>query len=625
MPYQWFEKQANGSLKSLTLVGEYIDEFTGTKPLSVSYVGDPYIPQTPLAPTVTATQPTRTSVSVSWVPALFDGPPVTSWDVQRRSSTDDGVTFGSWAAITGSPFDDAVLSTTDSGLSSGTPEHIFQYRIRGVNGDGNGDWSAAVAVQWNGTPAAPPARPTSLVVKPGTLTPTSVTVQWQETPDLTVDKHTIYTGNTILRDNLSATATEYTFTGLAPGQTLSNLNVRRSNEAGESSGSNWIDVTTPTQQTTFAPLMGCSNSSRDHGGTYDWDAWRVYSFSDALERANVTGASHPKVLGVTDSGNSLARGDIYTSRQSAYNNWSAWLERFYYTDPGAASRQDVELHIANGNEYGDKPTSSTLAGFIQGCQGIYDATRITNPDGTRRYPLASAWLDPTHNQEHESILKEEGDPAGNIPLTLKETIYPVVQYLDGIAWSMYPPGRESTSADPTFDYPSFDPDLPYNTALPALQRSQRGFLMRCFRRTFDAQYPTTNPYLTDFRALKIACWEIGIGDDPDDQTTRPWYAVHAMVASMRKLCEIFSLDMPVICWWDNQVGYPTSTNSQNILSDEVAPTGDQVSTRVAWQNWKQYSHWDGGTHPTSWNGNPKSTWKNRSATWLTEWLNDMNA
>lgn len=644
MAYRFFEKQVDGSLKELTLLGEKATDGESLIPLQVSKFPEPNPPQTPLAPGLDVVQPTRTTTVLSWIPTSFTGPPVTEWDVERRSSTDNGATFGSWAAISGSPFSAATVTTGESGLSTGTPEIVFQYRVRGVNADGDGAWSTTVAVQWSGTPLSAPARPTNLAVS--NVSATSATLTWTNpTTGSPATKIGIFLGNatTPTKDNIDPNAVSYTWTGLQTGVPVQNVNVKRWNAAGWSSGSNWVTFT-PRTPINFAPLIGCSNSDENHGGTNDWDSWRVYNFADALVLANRTGANHPKALALTDSGTSN-RGAIYTSYNTAFNNWRDWLDEFYYSGDGSqtgqimnAARADVELHIANGNEYGKDITAGNLAGFIDGCRGIYDATRILNPNGQRRYPLASTWLDPTHNQEGESVVVENGGTSSNTTITLKESIYPVVQYLDGVAWSMYPPGREQTVDVPTLDWPSFDPDLPYTLVNPAdprqgaTVRSQRGWLTRCFVRTFEAQDPATNPYLTAFHPLRIAVWEIGIGAYTADQTMRPYYSV-ALIASMRRLCEQFSLDMATMHWWDQQLTDNGVPQSNNILSDETSPTGTQISTRVALQNWKQYSIWDGGIAPAAWNNNPKpigngtdgTTWKNRSQSWLTQWLNDMSS
>lgn len=629
MAYRWYEKQNDGTLKLLTLSGEYVDEFTGVKPLQVSQVGDITLPQIPWAPDLTVTQPTRTTSTVTWARAAGDPtPPITSWVVERRSSTDNGTNWSGWAAITGSPFAATTFIANETGLATGTPEVKFEYRAAGVNVDGQGPWSPSFGIQWTVTVVNPPTRPTNLVVVPGSINANGFTLQWAASTSAATDsgdKYAIFLGNatTPTIDNINPNATTYVWTGLPTGVQVSNINVKRHNSAGYSPGSNWINAT-PRAQIAFAPYMGVSNSDENHGGTNAWESWRVYSYAEAKPIANVTGAAHPKALALTDkNAEPTSPNSMYRSYQNAYDSFSAFLEDFYY-GAGSAARADVEIHMANGNEYGADVTAGNLAGFIQGCRGLYEASRILNPNGTRRYPLASTWLDPTHFQEANTI------NGSGINVPLDQSIYPVVQYLDGIAWSLYPPGRESSVDDPTWEWPSFDGDLARDLTVGNQIRLQRCYLVRCWRRTYEAQFPVYNPYLTEFHPLKIACWEIGSGNDPDDQTTRPFWATH-IVASFRRLCENYSLEMATAHWWDQQLTQNGVPQSDNPFSHEQTPTGTEISTRVAWQNWKQYSHWDGGTHPAAWAGNPKptgttaGTWKNRNQNWLDQWVADMNA
>ena len=625
--------------------GEFLgfDDGTGDpiyRALQVSHVGEPYVPKVPLAPflTLTTPQPTRTTSAGSWTLTNTGRPPITAWEIERAVSTNDGASFGAYAPISTSPQSPTPQTFAESGLSTGTPEHIFRYRVRGVNADGEGAWSNEASTQFDATPPTPPTAPTGLFVDQ--ITATSARLNWTETPDPTVTKHQLWrftSPGTLLVDNIDPTADSFVWTGLTEGVVQNNVNVRRVNPDGTSPASNVVTFT-PTAPSNFVfdPLIGCSNSQETHGGTDDWDSWRVYAFNSgndggAITIASRTGATHPVRIALTDNGNGA--GGIITSYNTAFNLYSDWLDEFYYTTPGGSTlhpvRGDVQLAIANGNEYGADVTSGNLAGFVNGCRGIYDATRTLNPNGSRRYPLAESWIDPTHFQEQNTILDAE-DGTNLIDVPLSESAFQATPYLDGIAWSLYPPGRDSTLADPTWEWPIFDPDFARDPAIGHQPRLQRAYLIRCWMRTYEAQFPTAqapgsftgNPYITSFHPLKIACWEIGSGNDPDDQTTRPFWAAH-IIASCGRLCEQYGLEMADFHWWDNSIG-----GGENILTDEQAATGTQISTRVALQNWQQYDHFGighpDGTHPSAWAGNPKTTWKNRQTSWLTQWQTDMN-
>ena len=609
MPDQWFEKNADGTLSPLTLLGE-ADGEGGYIPLQLSIVGDPVLPSTPLSPALTGSMASRTSATLSWT-LLDQGsrPPVTSWVVERRQSVDNGVSYGSYSAISGSPFNAATLTRTDASLPIGTPEITFDYRVAGVNGDGQGDWSRTLPLQYGGALPVVPEKAFGLAVS--AIAATSVTLTWDFPADATVTKQAIYKGNVLVVDNLDKLAKSYKWTGLVTDVAQANINIRRLNVIDWSTASNYVTFTpTSTPAFVFAPLIGCSASSNDHGGTDAWDAWRVYSYGSALTYANRTGVNHPKVLGVTESG-------MYTDYTTPYNYWVARLEEFYYTTAGAAGRQNVELHIGNGNEYADKVTAGNMAGFVQGCRGIYEATRVLNGNGTRRYPLASSWLDPTSDQELATIT------GGLVPGT-DQSIYKAVPYLDGVAWSMYPPGRQSTNAAPTLEWPSFDYELSNNSALAEFPtRNARGFLARCFRRTYEAQDPAFNTNITSFHPLKIACWEVGTGDFPLSQSIRPYWAVHGLMASLGVMAKHYDLEMTDMCWWDQQ---KAGDFPQNILSDEPVPGAGQISTRVALQNWATYNQFNGGTRPSDWPASgPPNSWPNRNNAWKDEWVAAMNA
>lgn len=305
-------------------------------------------------------------------------------------------------------------------------------------------------------------------------------------------------------------------------------------------------------------LMGVSNSPNNHGGFPKWDVVRVYQFSQAVGAFN---EFSPKVISLTDSNTNLQGG---AASATALKNF---LETFYY-GTGSAERQNCEIHFANGNEYGDKVTNQSA--FADTVRRMYEVIHTVS-GGVRRYPKAKMGLDPTHYQEKQGMI-------------VKSITSDVAPYLDFIAWSMYPPGRESTSADPTFTKPGTDPV------------STGGFLERCFQRTLAAQKLAGH-------SLEIECWEIGIGDDPDDKDHRPYYLANSLISWCEKRAKALGLKMPVFIWWDAEVA---GGNSQNILSDEPANT--LPSTAKVLREWRTFLPEYGGTKPASWPTAPKSTW-----------------
>lgn len=575
---EWLTDSTRGPLN---LLGEFLGFDGSDNPvygkIQLSSVGAETVPKVPLAPALSVSLLTRTSARVVVTPPENSGRPViTSYQVYR-SDNGAAATLVNTIDVPAEP-----LTWDNTGLPTATPEVTFTYTVYAVNGDGVGAVSNAVAVQWEAAPAQQPTAPTNF--RRTSTTETTVALAWNETSDATVTKHALYLNSTIYRDNLDAAALTYTITGLSPGQTLSNLNVRRWNGQW-SPASNMLTFTTPTTPPPPPPattmLMGCSSSNNDHGGYARWDAWRTYKWSEALTLAAHTNPT-PKVLAVTSSGIPNLEGRYFGSYSEAYNRYKPLLETFYYGS-GSAARQNIELHIANGNEYSVDVanTTSAINGFVEGCRGIYEATHFLNPDGTRRYPLASSWADPTHDHERQGIVER--------------SLHPAVRWLDGVGWSMYPPGRSQTDADPTFVQPSFiESD---RTDGPS------GYLMRAFYRTNQARIEKRR-VLGQSANLKISCWEIGIGDDPNDRDHRPYFAAHSLAGGIAQLGINYGIEVAIACWWDQekQGGGP-----QNRLSDE--PTATNPSTATAWRGWRSYNHNFGGTHPSNWPLNPKPGWK----------------
>jgi hypothetical protein len=329
-----------------------------------------------------------------------------------------------------------------------------------------------------------------------------------------------------------------------------------------------------------APLMGCSSSPQDHGGTDNWDSWRVYTESSLISRANQAEPNRPLALLYSKQGDPLS--GTYTQ---VFNTVTTDLNEFYYTTgDNRSTRWGIKLYWSNGNEMSVKGmlalphTTAGITSFVTSQRALYDAVHQTMTGGQRRFPDAYAGSDPTNFHELN------GDVA--------DWLHPSIQYHDFVAWSIYPGGRESTVSDPTFDWPSLNP------AQSGLQ--PEGYMVRCFERVKQAVAAAGLPV----GSVSLHVGETGTGDDPDDPTTRPYWAVHGFMHSLVTLSESYGIPVGTVNWWDNEL----SAGSQNILSDE--PT-TSPSTRVAWQQWATYDHLRGGTHPAAWVGNPKAGWKTR--------------
>lgn len=559
-------------------------------------------PTQPAAPTgLGSSAITDTTVTLTWT--LSTSPGVTAQRVYLNNSR----------YTAADPIGPTATSVVISGLTANTS---YTWKVTAYNGTTalNSAFSTAYSMTTTGAgPSNSPNVPNSVTaVKSPTFPQTQINIAWTAP---TVDgTHDAATGYRVYKDgvqqstDLSAGITALTI-AVDPGST-SLITVKAFNASGESPPSTAISVTTDSVPTTTVMLMGCSASNNDHGGTEVWDGWRVYQESPMLNLANRTGSERPLFLAYSKDGPNLGSptNNTFSSYTSVYNEVLADLNDFYYTTSTGqthTARWGIKLYWSNGNENHDKGALAThnatqIGWFVESQRALYDAVHFIDPTtGQRRFPDAFAGSNPTHNAE------QQGEVAA--------WLHPSARYHDFVMWSMYPPGREQTSADPTFSYPSFTESQ--RTVNP------HGFLIRCFYRTKQAEaqarIDTGNPNLK----MSIGCGEVGIGNDPDDNTTRPYYAVHGLARAMYVLSNQYDLPMPFACWWDNQ---SSSSSSQNILQSGFGaqnwsstlllgePAATNPSTREAWQNWTDYCHLSpfNGTHPASWAGNPKTgTWK----------------
>ena len=128
---------------------------------TVSSIYIPYGP--PGTPTSLAGTAGNTTVALTWTaPASDGGSALTDYNIQ--SSSDDGSTWSTFADGTST-----TASTTVTGLTNGTS---YVFRVRAVNANGAGSYTAASSQV---TPATVPGTPTSLA---GTAGNTTVALTW---------------------------------------------------------------------------------------------------------------------------------------------------------------------------------------------------------------------------------------------------------------------------------------------------------------------------------------------------------------------------------------------------------------------------------------------------------------
>ena len=101
---------------------------TVTVTIEITDVDEP--PEQPLAPTVTATAGSTTSLDVSWTAPANTGPDIDNYDLQYREGTSGGFTNG--------PQDVTGTSAAIPSLDAGT---AYQVQVRATNAEGDSDWS----------------------------------------------------------------------------------------------------------------------------------------------------------------------------------------------------------------------------------------------------------------------------------------------------------------------------------------------------------------------------------------------------------------------------------------------------------------------------------------------------
>lgn len=557
MVFRAYEKQADGSLLLLNVLGEYngrnANDDPIITPLNLSSVGLPGVSNTPLAPVASGIMNSRTSATISWTAPNNSGrPPITEYRIYR---SDNGGSETYIDTVSGS-----TLSYTNSPLPTNTPEIIFNFVVRAVNADGVGDVSNVVVLQYSSIPTQGPTAPTGLGVSQ--LAQTSARLNWSETPDTAVTKHGIFKGNTLIVDNLDATALTYLWTGLASGVQQANVNVRRYTPAfGWSPASNSITFTTLTGTVVHDIVMGISTESTSKNASQSWGAVRSYRLNTAKNQVAAAGA---RILALTDDPNVPQEGGA-TSATILEN----FLEDFYYGS-GSAARQNVEVHFANSNEQPRDYQSGSLPSALINTYALMYAVVHKSSAGVRRYPKASMWV----NMTNYTITNRGAGPRFKV----------IAPYLDGMSCSMYPVGASDTQAGNT------QPSWPLTSYAASIDDVIATFI----------DWRSSNPLMNQF-----ATWEVGSPIDnynktlganfgePTAQTRisiRPRFYMGGIDSRgvnfsgfmnyLYNKCNTAGIIMREQLWWDNQVG--TDGTPYQLFHDRARTTPDM---ETAWRNW----------------------------------------
>ena len=206
----------------------------------------------PGQPRLTARASDANTIALTWTAPSDNGDPVTHYDLEWSP---DGTT-NSWSGLANPGASET--SYDDAGLDPGTQRH---YRLRAVNGMGDGSWSREVDAT---TPPDVPARPRLTASASGDSV---IELTWTA-PDsrgAPIDGYELQVLSTSGWTGLtspSAAATSYTDSGLDPGATRS-YRLRAGNRAG---WSEWSE-TAEAQTTAGAPgtpvLTAVANGSTE--------------------------------------------------------------------------------------------------------------------------------------------------------------------------------------------------------------------------------------------------------------------------------------------------------------------------------------------------------------------------
>ena len=315
-----------------------------------------------------------------------------------------------------------------------------------------------------------------------------------------------------------------------------------------------------------APLMGVSSSSNDHGGQMAWDSWRVYTVTTLHQIANRQGELRPQAMLYSKQSDPLGRHLPGHLRQRGGRPQRVLLlDRQHPL--GAVGDQGLLVQRQRDVQQGDAGHHAAQADGDRRPSSPPSAPCTTPPPGRERpapLPRRLRRLRPDHRA---GARRDRGGlAASHDPL-------PRLRGLVDL------PGRPQ-------GHPR-RPDLQLGLDQPAdANVAPHGYMVRCFERVKQALDAAGMPR----NAVSFHVGETGTGDDPDDPTTRPYWAVHGF---MHPLVTSARLRHPA--GHRELVGRPAGRDlPAEHPADEDPAT---PSTREAWQNWHLYDHLRGGTLP----------------------------
>lgn len=437
-----------------------------------------------------------------------------------------------------------ATSATVTGLTASTNYTLTVVRFNNY-AESPADSVAVTTEASSGT--TPPTAPSTLSWS--NLTDTSVTLTWTETTDATVTKHRVYLNGQPYAATLDGNARSLVVTGLTE-KTAYTAYVTRSAGTVESAPSPVASFTTKASSSGGSSpyVTGVSNSNWNHGAS-NWPAVRIYGFnavSDAIALGATTLCLSDDDL-IPKSGGQASANTLRTQLNSVFTKYP-----------------NIAVRYCNGNELDRKGPGSNWTDF---------GNTMT---------LLKAVVDDLRSQGKNVMLGVDltQNHVRTDPSTEASIKAATVGKLDFLAFSMYPPGRQT------------DP-IKYNDF--------NQFIKPCF------------DLAQDWGVGVVDCWEFGIPVDTNTNHTgtnetgttvsvrilgrsslttinvgsaknvRPAYVAYA-ARYIADSCAALGFPAPNLCYWDNQV---TSTDPDNRFQSD--PAGTSPTTSEAWRNWPNYA------------------------------------
>ena len=322
---------------------------------------------TPSKPTQVSVQAGNASVRLSWTQGSDGGGKLHEWQYTQKA--DEG-NYGGWIEICRTSDESECPDTTSHTVNNLTNGTAYKFKVRAVNGIGNGgesDESDSV------TPSTTPEKPTSLAVSAASE---AVNLSWTAGGNggsaIESWKYTQKTGSNLWSDwsdvpNSGASTTNYTVTGLSSVVSYK-FKVRAVNANGDGAESD--------ESTSVSPLAAVLNATS------------VEATTASLNIANYSGSWHYKYTGGDCSNNAVSTKSValssltgntsYTFKAYSDNSCNTELATAsaFLTKPGKPDKPTATAGVGSGK--------LTLASSVTG-NGTLTKWKYQQKEGSGNY------------------------------------------------------------------------------------------------------------------------------------------------------------------------------------------------------------------------------------------------